>query len=236
MAGEGGWDATRPHLEGRLWTRAIPKRSPPGVQSETEDMGAEYEIQGAEDSTSSCPSPVATSTSRVSTSWFLGHQTSSEPNFRCRIGHAPCQSKGDPSITHCREANRSSSPVYWLTGCIRRSNRRAVVPDSALATAVTAFWSAGIEDLFIDGTFCTEKPDPGDADGYGSNLAMVYMIESILVGWIFKWFSFHMFGKGSGGCGQTMAWSSSSIPQCRPLRPSGSRSSSGQIATVDLGA
>ena len=121
--------------------------------------------------------------SRVSTSWFLGHRTSPGPNFRCRIGHATSQSKGDPSTTHCREANRSSSPVYWLTGCSRRSNRRAVVPDSALATAVTVFWSARIEDFFIDGSFCTEKPDPGDVDGYtGSNLTMLYMIESILIG------------------------------------------------------
>jgi hypothetical protein len=24
----------------------------------------------------------------------------------------------------------------------------------------------GIEDVFIDGSFCTEKPDPGDVDGY----------------------------------------------------------------------
>jgi len=35
-----------------------------------------------------------------------------------------------------------------------------------LRTAVAAFWTAGIEDIFIDGSFCTEKPDPGDVDGY----------------------------------------------------------------------
>ena len=35
-----------------------------------------------------------------------------------------------------------------------------------LRAAVTAFWKAGIEDIFIDGSFCTEKPDPGDVDGY----------------------------------------------------------------------
>ena len=45
MAGDGGWDATRPHLEGRLWTRAVLKRPPPGVRSEIEHMGPEYEIQ-----------------------------------------------------------------------------------------------------------------------------------------------------------------------------------------------
>ncbi|HEX4136095.1 MAG TPA: hypothetical protein VHY84_15895 [Bryobacteraceae bacterium] len=31
---------------------------------------------------------------------------------------------------------------------------------------MAAFWTAGIEDIYIDGSFCTEKPDPGDVDGY----------------------------------------------------------------------
>ena len=35
-----------------------------------------------------------------------------------------------------------------------------------LRTAVHAFGAAGIEEIFIDGSFCTEKPDPGDVDGY----------------------------------------------------------------------
>ena len=35
-----------------------------------------------------------------------------------------------------------------------------------LRAAVKAFWLAGIDDIFIDGSFCTEKPDPGDVDGY----------------------------------------------------------------------
>ena len=35
-----------------------------------------------------------------------------------------------------------------------------------LRTAVLAFWAAGIREIFIDGSFCTEKPDPGDIDGY----------------------------------------------------------------------
>jgi hypothetical protein len=70
----------------------------------------------------------------------------------------------------------------------------------------------------------------------GSNPTMTYMIGSILIELIFKWFSFRMFVRGSGECGQITAWSSSSIPQCRPLQPSGSRSSSGRIATVDLEA
>ena len=35
-----------------------------------------------------------------------------------------------------------------------------------LRAALEAFWTAGIEEVYIDGSFCTEKPDPGDIDGY----------------------------------------------------------------------
>jgi hypothetical protein len=35
-----------------------------------------------------------------------------------------------------------------------------------LRIAVEALWAAGIEEIYIDGSFCTEKPDPGDVDGY----------------------------------------------------------------------
>ncbi len=35
-----------------------------------------------------------------------------------------------------------------------------------LRAAVEALWRAGIEEIYIDGSFCTEKPDPGDVDGY----------------------------------------------------------------------
>jgi hypothetical protein len=35
-----------------------------------------------------------------------------------------------------------------------------------LRASVRAFWSAGIEEIYVDGSFCTEKPDPGDVDGY----------------------------------------------------------------------
>ena len=35
-----------------------------------------------------------------------------------------------------------------------------------LRAAVQAFWAAGIDEVYIDGSFCTEKPDPGDLDGY----------------------------------------------------------------------
>jgi hypothetical protein len=33
-----------------------------------------------------------------------------------------------------------------------------------LRAAVSAFWTAGIEDIFIDGSFCTEKSDPEETE------------------------------------------------------------------------
>ena len=35
-----------------------------------------------------------------------------------------------------------------------------------LRAAVEAFWVAGVEEIYVDGSFCSEKPDPGDIDGY----------------------------------------------------------------------
>lgn len=35
-----------------------------------------------------------------------------------------------------------------------------------LRAAIGALWAAGVEQIFVDGSFCTEKPDPGDIDGY----------------------------------------------------------------------
>ena len=35
-----------------------------------------------------------------------------------------------------------------------------------LRLAVEAFLAAGIEEVYIDGSFCTTKRDPGDIDGY----------------------------------------------------------------------
>ena len=37
---------------------------------------------------------------------------------------------------------------------------------NGLRAAVEAFWASGIHEIYIDGSFCTEKPDPGDIDGY----------------------------------------------------------------------
>jgi len=42
--------------------------------------------------------------------------------------------------------------------------RRWLLP--GLRGAVTALWGVGIEDIFIDGSSCTAKLDPGDVDGY----------------------------------------------------------------------
>ena len=39
-----------------------------------------------------------------------------------------------------------------------------------------------IDDIFIDGSFCTEKPDPGDVDGYWVDRTTVFMIGSIRIG------------------------------------------------------
>jgi hypothetical protein len=35
-----------------------------------------------------------------------------------------------------------------------------------LRVAVEGLWAADIREIYIDGSFCTEKPDPGDVDGY----------------------------------------------------------------------
>jgi Family of unknown function (DUF6932) len=35
-----------------------------------------------------------------------------------------------------------------------------------LRAAVEALWAAGVAQIFVDGSFCTEKPEPGDIDGY----------------------------------------------------------------------
>lgn len=34
------------------------------------------------------------------------------------------------------------------------------------APSLEIFWASGIEEIYTDGSFCTEKPDPGDANGY----------------------------------------------------------------------
>jgi len=67
------------------------------------------------------------------------------------------------------------------TGALRPGDHRATLEEiesrlgfsprrlwllKGLRLAVTAFWAAGIEVILLDGSFCTEKIDPGDVDGY----------------------------------------------------------------------
>ena len=87
-------------------------------------------------------------------------------------------------------------------------------------------------DLFIDGSFCTEKPDPGDVDGYWVepdddvyDRIDPYWIdfEMILVPQVRKW-KWRMWADP--------AWNFSSIPPCVRERRSGFRSFSGRTETV----
>jgi hypothetical protein len=51
-----------------------------------------------------------------------------------------------------------------------------------LRVAVAAFWAAGIEDIFIDGSFCTESPIQVMWTDTGSSQTTECMIASILIG------------------------------------------------------
>ena len=66
----------------------------------------------------------------------------------------------DPTTGACRPATLEE--IAKRFGFTQR--RRWLL--KGLRTAVKAFWAAGIEEVFIDGSLCTEKPDPGDIDGY----------------------------------------------------------------------
>jgi len=70
-----------------------------------------------------------------------------------------------------RSRDRSSSA--WRSPCNVERNHEAprlhtptALVVKGLRAAVLAFWAAGIREIYIDGSFCTEKPDPGDIDGY----------------------------------------------------------------------
>ena len=52
-----------------------------------------------------------------------------------------------------------------ITKCLGFTPRRRWLL-KGLRTAVEALWAAGVQEIYLDGTFCTEKPDPGDIDGY----------------------------------------------------------------------
>lgn len=101
---------------------------------------------------------------------------------------------------------------------------------------MTAFWAAGIEDIFIDGSFCTEKLDPGDVDGYWvePDDAVYDRIdphwidfEMILVLQVRQW-KWRMWADH--------AWSFSSLPPYAQNRWSGFRSFSGRIEKGCRGA
>jgi hypothetical protein len=86
-----------------------------------------------------------------------------------------------------------------------------------LRAAVEAFWAAGIEEIYVDGSFCTEKPDPGDIDGYWVEPDPdVY--KRIDPYWIdFAPVLVQPLRNGDGACGRITVSSSSSTRQCREL-------------------
>jgi hypothetical protein len=88
---------------------------------------------------------------------------------------------------------------------------------------VAAFWTAGIEDIFIDGSFCKTNPIRAMWRILVDRTTEC-MIASILIGSISRWFWSRKFGNGSGGCGRITASSFSSTPLCGQNRRSGSRS------------
>jgi hypothetical protein len=66
-------------------------------------------------------------------------------------------------------------PAVYPRGTIKRRWRRVrkrlgFTPRrrwlcNGLRVAVEAFWNAAIEEIYITGSFCSEKPDPDDVDG-----------------------------------------------------------------------
>jgi len=74
-----------------------------------------------------------------------------------------------------------------------------------LRAAVQAFWAAGVEEVYLDGSFCTEKPDPGSGSTpIGSTSLPSWCSQS---------------GNGNVECGPTTASSFLSTRGCgRPLR------------------
>ena len=87
-----------------------------------------------------------------------------------------------------------------------------------LRKAVKAFWEAGIEEIYIDGSFCTSKAEPGDIDGYWVEPDPDVYDASILTGSISNWFLCHTSGSENGACGRNMVLSSSSIRPWTPRR------------------
>lgn len=92
-----------------------------------------------------------------------------------------------------------------------------------LRAAVNSFWAAGIEEIYIDGSFCTEKPDPGDIDGYWvePDPAVYYRIDP------------YSYASGNRECGLNMVSRSLFIPPCNRVGRPGFQNS---FATLGKGA
>jgi hypothetical protein len=103
-----------------------------------------------------------------------------------------------------------------------------------LRAAVEAFWAAGIQKIYIDGSFCTEKPDPGDIDGY-----WVEPDEGVHDRIDPYWIDFEPVSGSPceemevANVGRLRRLSSSFIRRCKPARKWVSRNSSGRIGTVN---
>ena len=82
----------------------------------------------------------------------------------------------------CNDDGDSLIPAFDpVTGALPPGDYRATLEEVAkrfgftprrrwllkgLSTAVEAFRAAAIKEIYIDGSFCTDKPDLGDIDGY----------------------------------------------------------------------
>jgi hypothetical protein len=102
-----------------------------------------------------------------------------------------------------------------------------------LTKAMEAFWAAGIHEVFIDGSFCTNKPDPGDIDGY-----WVEPDEEIYDRLDPYWFDFRLvmvpsLWKRKWRMWAVQGWSVSFIRQWTPRRTLASQSSSAATGTGD---
>ena len=85
-----------------------------------------------------------------------------------------------------------------------------------LSTAVEAFRAAAIKEIYIDGSFCTDKPDLVILTATGLNLTSTSMTASISLDRFRTRCSAPQHWE-MDGCGPTMALSSSSTQRCKLL-------------------
>jgi hypothetical protein len=105
-----------------------------------------------------------------------------------------------------------------------------------LRTAVEAFWEAGIEEIYIDGSFCTRSRIQVMSTAIGLSPTKESMIASNRIGSTSNWSWFRIRVRGSGECGPIMALSFSFIRRCKPARNLVFRSSFGRTAVDDRAA